>query len=216
MGRISGNWITGTHSGRACRHENIYTKVNKKTGVIYSVKLCNPNTKSNSNQKLVQSGFTLVQSAISSWIDTEKKASSLSADFKKVKKAFDAQSKYATLRGYMIAKGMYSVSEDKQTVTVDITKRTDFKTAFGIQSGSVSDESGNSVQQPLTYTLNVSSADTSKGTVSPNGTSTQNANASVTVTATPLSGYEFERWNDNTGGATRSHLTNAITPLMAR
>ena len=44
MGKVSGNWITGAHSGRACRQDDIYTKVNKKTGACYSVKLCNPNT----------------------------------------------------------------------------------------------------------------------------------------------------------------------------
>ena len=44
MGKVQGNWITGAHSGRACKHEDIYTKINKKTGACYSVKLCNPCT----------------------------------------------------------------------------------------------------------------------------------------------------------------------------
>ena len=28
MGKVSGNWISGAHSGRACRRDDIYTKVN--------------------------------------------------------------------------------------------------------------------------------------------------------------------------------------------
>ena len=31
MGIVHGNWLTGTHSGRACKHENVYTRVNRKT-----------------------------------------------------------------------------------------------------------------------------------------------------------------------------------------
>ena len=42
MGIVHGNWLTGTHSGRACRHENVYTRVNKKTGQCYSAQLCPP------------------------------------------------------------------------------------------------------------------------------------------------------------------------------
>ena len=33
MGIVHGNWLTGTHSGRACKHEKVYTRVNKKTAV---------------------------------------------------------------------------------------------------------------------------------------------------------------------------------------
>ena len=51
MGKVQGNWLTGAHSGRACKHENIYTKVDKKTGACYSVKLCNPNTNQTETQK---------------------------------------------------------------------------------------------------------------------------------------------------------------------
>ena len=43
MGIVHGNWLTGTHSGRACKHEKVYTRVNKKTGQCYSAQLCNPN-----------------------------------------------------------------------------------------------------------------------------------------------------------------------------
>ncbi len=133
MGQISGNWITGLHSGRACKHESIYTRVNKKTGKCYTAKLCNPNTEANATQLSVRSSFGLVNKAVSEWITANKVSTgSANADYKKVKKMFDSQSVYATLRGFMVAKGMYTVSNDHQTVTVSADARTDFRTAFGI------------------------------------------------------------------------------------
>ena len=51
MGIVHGNWLTGTHSGRACKHENVYTRVNKKTGQCYSAQLCNPNPYRNEKQQ---------------------------------------------------------------------------------------------------------------------------------------------------------------------
>ena len=87
MGTVSGNWITGTHSGRACHHENLYTRVNKKTGKCYSAKLCNPNTNWDDNQLSQRSGFGNVSKAISEWINTNKvSTASDNADYEKVKK----------------------------------------------------------------------------------------------------------------------------------
>ena len=117
MGKVSGNWITGVHSGRACRHDDIYTKVNKKTGACYSVKLCNPNTNWSEKVTAQRSVFAAVSSALSAWIKAEKEKNS--ADYQKVKKNFDRQVRFATLRGYMFARGMYTIDESG-LVTVDI------------------------------------------------------------------------------------------------
>ena len=103
MGKVSGNWITGVHSGRACRHDDIYTKVNKKTGACYSVKLCNPNTAWSEKVEAQRNSFGAISSAICEWIKVEKEKNS--ADYQKVKKNFDRQVRFATLRGYMFAKG---------------------------------------------------------------------------------------------------------------
>ena len=121
MGKVYGNWITGTHSGRACRQDDIYTKVNKKTGACYSVKLCNPNTNWSEAVLNHRSVFAAVSSALCAWIKAEKEKNS--ADYQKVKKAFDRQTRYSTIRGYMYAKGMFTISEDG-SVTVDITANT--------------------------------------------------------------------------------------------
>ena len=117
MGKVSGNWITGVHSGRACRHDDIYTKVNKKTGACYSVKLCNPNTAWSEKVEAQRNSFGAISSAICEWIKVEKEKNS--ADYQKVKKNFDRQVRFATLRGYMFARGMYTIDESG-LVTVDI------------------------------------------------------------------------------------------------
>ena len=101
MGKVSGNWITGAHSGRACRQDDIYTKVNKKTRACYSVKLCNPNTNWSEAVLNHRSVFAAVSSALCAWIKAEKEKNS--ADYQKVKKAFDRQTRYSTIRGYIYA-----------------------------------------------------------------------------------------------------------------
>ena len=129
MGIVHGNWLTGKHSGRACKHENVYTRVNKKTGQCYSAQLCNPNPYRNETQKKVTTAFSVISAAIAAWIATEKAKSAPSDDFKKVKLAFDRQTRYATMRGMMMAKGMYKVVDG--AVVVDPNANTSFVTVSG-------------------------------------------------------------------------------------
>ena len=129
MGIVHGNWLTGTHSGRACKHENVYTRVNKKTGQCYSAQLCNPNPYSNEKQKKVTTAFAVISAAISAWIATEKAKSAPSDEYQKVKLAFDRQTRYSSLRGMMMAKGMYKVVDG--AVVVDPNANTSFATVSG-------------------------------------------------------------------------------------
>ena len=129
MGIVHGNWLTGTHSGRACKHENVYTRVNKKTGQCYSAQLCNPNPYRNEKQQKVTTAFAVVSAAISAWIATEKAKSTPSDEYQKVKLAFDRQTRYSTLRGMMMAKGMYKVVDG--AVVVDPNANTSFATVSG-------------------------------------------------------------------------------------
>ncbi|MGN0239690.1 MAG: hypothetical protein ACI4AW_06700 [Paludibacteraceae bacterium] len=124
MGIVHGNWLTGTHSGRACKHENVYTRVNKKTGQCYSAQLCNPNPYRNEKQKKVTTAFAVISAAISAWIATEKAKSAPSDEYQKVKLAFDRQTRYSTLRGMMMAKGMFKVVDG--AVVVDPNANTSF------------------------------------------------------------------------------------------
>ena len=126
MGKVYGNWVTGLHSGRACKHDDIYTKVNKKTGACYSVKLCNPNTNQTESQKKTVSAFGKVNAAVAAWIKTEKAKSTPSEAYLKVVAVFNRQNRYATLRGMIIAKGMYKVENGE--VVVDPNANTTFAT----------------------------------------------------------------------------------------
>ena len=129
MGIVHGNWLTGTHSGRACKHEKVYTRVNKKTGQCYSAQLCNPNPYRNEKQQKVTTAFAVVSAAISAWIATEKAKSTPSDEYQKVKLAFDRQTRYSTLRGMMMAKGMFKVVDG--AVVVDPNANSSFATVSG-------------------------------------------------------------------------------------
>ena len=143
MGKVYGNWVTGLHSGRACKHDDIYTKVNKKTGQCYSVKLCNPNTNQTESQKKTVSAFGKVNAAVAAWIKTEKAKSAPSEAYLKVVAVFNRQNRYATLRGMIIAKGMYKVENGE--VVVDPNANTTFATISStvqLPNGSANSGSG--------------------------------------------------------------------------
>ena len=144
MGKVYGNWVTGLHSGRACKHDDIYTKVNKKTGQCYSVKLCNPNTNQTESQKKTVSAFGKVNAAVAAWIKTEKAKSAPSEAYLKVVAVFNRQNRYATLRGMIIAKGMYKVENGE--VVVDPNANTTFATISSTVQ--LPDDSANSGSAP--------------------------------------------------------------------
>ena len=149
MGKVYGNWVTGLHSGRACKHDDIYTKVNKKTGQCYSVKLCNPNTNQTESQKKTVSAFGKVNAAIAAWIKAEKAKSAPSEAYQKAVAVFNRQNRYATLRGMIIAKGMYKVENGE--VVVDPNANTTFATISStvqLPDGSGSANSGSSGSAP--------------------------------------------------------------------
>ena len=149
MGKVYGNWVTGLHSGRACKHDDIYTKVNKKTGQCYSVKLCNPNTNQTESQKKTVSAFGKVNAAIAAWIKAEKAKSAPSEAYQKAVAVFNRQNRYATLRGMIIAKGMYKVENGE--VVVDPNANTTFATISStvqLPAGSGSANSGSGGSAP--------------------------------------------------------------------
>ena len=145
MGKVSGNWITGAHSGRACRQDDIYTKVNKKTGACYSVKLCNPNTNWSEKVTAQRSSFGAISSALSAWIKAEKEKNS--EDYQKVKKMYDRQIRFSTLRGMMYAKGMYSIDESG-LVTVDINANYNASAPSGSGGSSQTPDGSGSTEDP--------------------------------------------------------------------
>ena len=117
MGTVKATWLLPSHSGRPCHHENIYTKMNKKTGKCYSVKLCYPNTEVTPDQAAQRNKFGLMNQAVSAWLTANKVPSAIDhAVYQSVKTQFDRQTKYSSLRGYMIAKGMAEVQPDSSVM----------------------------------------------------------------------------------------------------
>lgn len=84
-------------------------------------------------------------------------------------------------------------------------------TGSGTGTGSGTD-SGNTNRQ---YSLNVSLADTSKGTVDTSVNKSYSEGSRVNIQATPASGYVFEKWSDGNTSASRTVVMNANTTLVA-
>ena len=103
---------------------------------------------------------------------------------------------------------------------VDLSKPENTDPDGGGDGGSTptnpSNPSGGNTQGGSTtrqYTLTVNSADTNKGTVSGGGTYTEGSK--VNVSATPKSGYVFDKWSDGVTTANRQVTVNSNLTLTA-
>lgn len=65
------------------------------------------------------------------------------------------------------------------------------------------------------YTLSVSTADSSQGSVDSSVNGTYDEGARITVTATPAEGYDFDKWSDSDTSASRTVTLNADLTLVA-
>lgn len=113
MGKVKTTWLLPGHTGRPCHHEDIYTKMNRKTGQVYSVKLCNPSDKVTPNMTAHRTEFGAISSAINAWINANKADTAADhAAYLALKAQFDRQHSKSTLRGYMMAKNLATVQTD--------------------------------------------------------------------------------------------------------
>lgn len=98
--------------------------------------------------------------------------------------------------GYQFVKWDDDVVEESRTIVVndDVSHVATFKR---IDGGNTNLGSG-----ARKFTLTVTSANTTQGTVTGGGTYTEGAN--VTITATAKSGYQFEKWSDGNTSASRT------------
>ena len=117
MGKIHPNRRTGAHSGRASRKDNLYTKVNRKTGKCYSAKLLHPVTTFTEEQKKLCNTFGILSKALSAWVIAQK--TEPSKEYKVLMRRFKKQTNYTSLRGMMMGKKMAAV-KDNTTVTVTV------------------------------------------------------------------------------------------------
>lgn len=211
MGIVHGNWLTGTHSGRACRHSNVYTRVNKKTGACYSAELCNPNPFRNEMQKKNTSAFGIVSAAVALWISAEKAKPALGEDYKKVKMAFDRQTRYSSLRGMMIAKGMYKLENGQVVVDVNANN------SLACVTPSIQLPENGSCNTPSApagkFTLTLTASPAAGGSVT--GAGQYAKGQQVTIKAVANSGYTFTKWSDNNTNAQRTLTLTSNLALQA-
>ena len=88
--------LVKSYSGKICEHSDVYFA--KKGKTLYTGKICNPRTKAFSEAELArQNKFkTAINTANTALADATQRAA--------YETAFAGQSKYKSLRGYVIAK----------------------------------------------------------------------------------------------------------------
>ena len=123
MASLNFSWPVTTMRGKACAHDEVYTKTNKQTGKSYAVKLCNPvdGSKASAAQKTHRTKFAALCSAAAAWIEAEKvkEGGDGSVAYNKALAAFRSQHKYGSLRGFIISKyATYDAATQKVTITV--------------------------------------------------------------------------------------------------
>ncbi len=94
MARFKPIDILKTLSGKVCMHSDTYF-ANKRYGTKYTVKICNPRTKPFTAEELArQAKFKAAHDALLALTPEQKAA---------YRTAFEAQKKYKTLNGYILA-----------------------------------------------------------------------------------------------------------------
>ena len=95
MAKIKPMALIESMSNKVCEHSDVYFRTNKRTGVTYSGKLCNPSTKEPSAaQTAAKARFAKVSAAVRAILagTSEQKASLVAA--------YRAQHKVGSLFGY--------------------------------------------------------------------------------------------------------------------
>ena len=109
MAEIKPMALIESMSKKVCEHSDVYFRTNKKTGKVYTGKLCNPSTKEPSeNQTKAKARFTKVQAAVRAILaGSSEQKTQLVAEYK-------AQNKIGTLFGYAMHKlnGNYDANGD--------------------------------------------------------------------------------------------------------
>ena len=138
MAQLGFNWPIATMKGKACGHDDTYVNTDRITGKSYAVKLCNPVTEFNADQKAAQTRFGNLSKAVSLWIANGKDEET--AEYTKLAAAVKAQHTYPTVKSYIMGKRMYSVATDgKVTITVYGKSTTYDPSTWATTSGSSSD-----------------------------------------------------------------------------
>ncbi len=94
---------------KVCMHSDVYFRTNKKTGKVYTGKLCNPSTKEPSAAQIkAKERFAKVSAAVRTVLENPTEKAKLEAEYK-------SQTKIGSLFGYAMHKlnGNYDENGDK-------------------------------------------------------------------------------------------------------
>ena len=109
MAKIKPMALIESMSKKVCEHSDVYFRTNKRTGKVYTGKLCNPSTKEPSAaQTAAKARFAKVSAAVRAILaGTSEQKTQLVAEYKK-------QTKIGSLFGYAMKKlnGNYDASGD--------------------------------------------------------------------------------------------------------
>ena len=99
MAKIKPMALIESMSKKVCEHSDVYFRTNKKTGKVYTGKLCNPSTKEPSAaQTAAKARFAKVSAAVRAILaGSSEQKTQLVADYK-------SQTKYGSLFGYAMHK----------------------------------------------------------------------------------------------------------------
>ena len=99
MAKIKPMALIESMSKKVCEHSDVYFRTNKKTGKVYTGKLCNPSTKEPSeNQVKAKARFAKVSAAVRAILaGSSEQKTQLVAEY-------NAQNKYGSLFGYAMHK----------------------------------------------------------------------------------------------------------------
>ncbi len=110
MSKIRPIAIIQSMSGKVCEHSDMYFRTNKQTQKVCTGKLCNPSEAAPSEAQLrVMTRFVKVSAAVD-------KLLSESVEREKWNKAYLAQHKYGSLKGYVFAKINSQYDEDGEKI----------------------------------------------------------------------------------------------------
>jgi len=109
MAKIKPMALIESMSNKVCEHSDVYFRTNKKTGEVFTGKLCNPSTKEPSvNQTAARARFAKVVAAVRTILaGSSEQKTQLVAEYK-------AQNKIGSLFGYAMHKlnGNYDSNGD--------------------------------------------------------------------------------------------------------
>lgn len=91
-------------SGRLCKRNGAVIAVNKKTGKMYRYDYHGHNEVNSSKQQAIKATFTQKAKVAASWWKINKPASkdaTPTADFARLKKAYDAQNEYGNIYAFL-------------------------------------------------------------------------------------------------------------------